>query len=207
MAYDAPPIVSPFFLQYERYPYTRGPNYVRPMFRENGPYGNFKASPISRVMNRPLYSAQYPLMGLGATLDYKKCVGDCAAKCEYAGAPGTEGNFACMDACIKECPGEGREGTTVNCSDLCKDQTPNSAGWWSCMSTCTGLDFKPPTPAPPKQAGFFDGITKDPLKLGVVAVVAALIVSQLAKPKPAPMPVRVAVRPKPRKRATRRRRR
>lgn len=44
-----PPIVSPFYLQWERYPYLRGPNYVRPMFRENSRGGSFRPRPIMRM--------------------------------------------------------------------------------------------------------------------------------------------------------------
>lgn len=46
-----PPIVSPWYLQYERYPnVARGANYVRPVFREHGRYGNFRARPIERIV-------------------------------------------------------------------------------------------------------------------------------------------------------------
>lgn len=54
-----PPIVSPFYLQWERYPYLRGPNYVRPMFRENSRGGAFRAHPIERTLPPPM-------AGLGA---------------------------------------------------------------------------------------------------------------------------------------------
>jgi hypothetical protein len=50
MSYDAPPTVSPFYLQYERLPYIRGANYIRPQFREHGPYGNFISRPIERLL-------------------------------------------------------------------------------------------------------------------------------------------------------------
>jgi len=50
-------IVSPYFIDAVPYPYLRGPNYERPMFREYSRNGNFKSQPIT-VM---------PSAGFGAT--------------------------------------------------------------------------------------------------------------------------------------------
>ena len=43
------PILSPYFLDGVAYPYLRGPDYTRPVFREYSRSGNFKTQPLLRM--------------------------------------------------------------------------------------------------------------------------------------------------------------
>jgi len=51
-------IVSPYFVDAVPYPYLRGPNYQRPVFREYSRSGNFRAQPITRM----------PVSGFGSSV-------------------------------------------------------------------------------------------------------------------------------------------
>jgi hypothetical protein len=175
MAYDAPPIVSPFYLEYQRYPYIRGANYVRPMFREHGPYGNFKSRPIERILP--------PLQGLGAETGEFNIPWWCWDK------PGFKDSHAqCWEEANFQKDNFGTAAQGAICSGVASKEACHKRVLESCVSRV--ISSKCPWSKPPESGSAlktdvsqaFTGITKDPIKLGIVAVgVVALLAKMSGK--------------------------
>lgn len=170
------PVISPWYLQYERWPNaSRGPNFTRPSFLELGPGGNFQANVLTRMpdatdpnlsaldpgqVSAPPASSVQSASALpqssAADDDAMKCWQDCNVKCNAEKGENTPESFACVDECGKDCGKVTRTGTTVNCEDECKASEQGSAAWTQCMRTRM---------FPPVHKGFFEGFMESPTKV------------------------------------------
>ena len=161
------PVRSPFYAEYERWPYTRGPNYTRAMFREQGRQGYFTAQPMNRMPG---------LRGLGSAIGPDKAK-ECYNTCDSSCAPQ---DTACFKTCIDKCTFQGDNTApppdpvaATKCSDACNDLlgTPK---YTDCLIAC-GVKVNPEAPAA-AQAGFFSGFFQSPTKMvATLAVVGGVL--------------------------------
>lgn len=168
---NRPAIVSPFYLQWERYPYLRGPNYVRPMFREHSRAGNFRAQPIERTLAPPM-------SGLGAMDPVPWWCWDTPlfkqahSHCWTLYADDEKKRNDCVNGVIKaSCPWDkppqpetGTEAGKDGSSDADKKDQPNK----DYVASVTGF-FK-------DKSG-----QVDPLKVGLAVLVSAIVLRQYKK--------------------------
>jgi len=163
------PIRSPWYAEYERWPYTRGPNYTRAMFREQGRIGNFRAQPMNRMPGLSgLGDINIPAF-CGGLAQFQTCASlaqqNAKAACYAVADPGIDPNGynSCVSMktdefttlCVKDCLGA-TSGAQA-CYDKCNTGCIGDAGCFqNCFTVCT-------TPAvPPKKDG--DGTTPDTTK-------------------------------------------
>ncbi|MFA4971441.1 MAG: hypothetical protein WC683_02425 [bacterium] len=159
------PIRSPFYAQFERWPYTRGPNYTRAMFREQGPGGYFTAQPMNRMP--PLLGLGY--VGTGETPE--NCTKICTDGCGSLDKDCFNGCYSqCMGISVPVTPDNKREGETIDCNAACAGKTGEALS--RCVFDC-GTGRAVPKSA---QAGFFADFWSSPVKMvGTLAVVGGLL--------------------------------
>lgn len=156
------PIRSPWYAEYERWPYTRGPNYTRAMFREQGRRGFFTAQPMNRMpalqglgdVNIPAFCGGLAQFQTCASLAQQNAKAACYAVADPTVDP--NGYNSCVSTktdefttlCVKDClaPTNGAQA----CYDKCNTGCVGDAGCFqNCFSVCTTPPVPPVPPVPP----------------------------------------------------------